>query len=162
MKRVLLNTFFALFAFYSTGANANLGANQYYQKIITILTYSNVPKDARICVYKDVATGSDFASYVRKNNLKYAVGHVSEDNFLRSSCNVVYFPNTAPIVQNTLLMKYPRPILSISNRNYECEVGSAFCLYQRNDKSVSVKINLDTLVRSKVKVDPRVLQMLSK
>ena len=48
------------------------------------------------------------------------------------------------------------PPLSFSSTNQACEIGSAFCLYTRNN-STAFKVNLDSLSQSKVRVDPRVL-----
>ena len=46
--------------------------------------------------------------------------------------------------------------LSFSSNNEECEIGSAFCLYQRPTRT-SFKVNLTSLSHSKAHVDPRVL-----
>lgn len=133
----------------------------HYQKIVSIVNYSNLPKNAQICVFKDVSTGAELTSYLQKHKLSYSTKHITEENFKTSACQVVYFPNTAPVVQNKLILAHNKPILSISDRNLECEVGSAFCLYQQSRSTVGVKVNLDTLIRSRVKIDPRVLKMLS-
>lgn len=51
-----------------------------------------------------------------------------------------------------------RPVLVIAEEDFECEVGSMFCLNIR-DQQVSFRVNLDTLARSGVHVHPAVLQL---
>ncbi|WP_354687560.1 YfiR family protein [Cupriavidus necator] len=51
-----------------------------------------------------------------------------------------------------------RPVLVIAEQDFECEVGSMFCLNIR-DNQVSFRVNLDTLARSGVHVHPGVLQL---
>ncbi|MNN73616.1 hypothetical protein D3C81_1897490 [compost metagenome] len=51
-----------------------------------------------------------------------------------------------------------RPVLVIAEEDFECEVGSMFCLNIRENQ-VSFRVNLDTLARSGVHVHPSVLQL---
>lgn len=51
-----------------------------------------------------------------------------------------------------------RPVLVVTEEDFECEVGSMFCLNIR-DNQVSFRVNLDTLARSGVHVHPGVLQL---
>ncbi|WP_317925420.1 MULTISPECIES: YfiR family protein [unclassified Cupriavidus] len=51
-----------------------------------------------------------------------------------------------------------RPVLVIAEEDFECEVGSMFCLNIR-ESQVSFRVNLDTLSRSGVHVHPGVLQL---
>ncbi|WP_265921562.1 YfiR family protein [Cupriavidus nantongensis] len=51
-----------------------------------------------------------------------------------------------------------RPVLVIAEEDFECEVGSMFCLNIR-DSQVSFRVNLDTLARSGVHMHPGVLQL---
>ena len=46
--------------------------------------------------------------------------------------------------------------LTFSSNNTECELGSAFCLYQ-NKTRTPFKVNLASLSQSQARVDPRVL-----
>jgi len=51
-----------------------------------------------------------------------------------------------------------RPVLVISEEDFECEAGSMFCLNIR-DNQVSFRVNLDSIARSGVHVHPAVLQL---
>lgn len=51
-----------------------------------------------------------------------------------------------------------QPVLVISEGDFECEVGSMFCLSVR-DTQVSFRVNLDSVARSGIHVHPGVLQL---
>lgn len=129
----------------------------HYQTTLHILNYSNLPKTARFCVF-DSATAKGFTQYFKKQSVDYDVHLASVDTLQSSHCQVVYFTKTPAQEQVKLIQSLSTPLLSMSENNEVCEIGSAFCLY-RKDKSVSVKINMEMLGRSKVKVDPRVIYM---
>jgi len=51
-----------------------------------------------------------------------------------------------------------KPVLVIAEEDFECEVGSMFCLNIR-ESQVSFRINLDAIARSGIHVHPGVLQL---
>jgi len=51
-----------------------------------------------------------------------------------------------------------RPVLSISEADDLCTVGSLFCL-RVNDEQVTFEVNLDSVARSGVRIHPSVLQL---
>lgn len=51
-----------------------------------------------------------------------------------------------------------RPVLVIAEEDFECEVGSMFCLNIRENQ-VSFRVNLDSIARSGIHVHPGVLQL---
>ena len=51
-----------------------------------------------------------------------------------------------------------RPVLSISESDDLCTVGSLFCLRVTDDQ-VSFEVNLDSVARSGVRIHPSVLQL---
>jgi hypothetical protein len=51
-----------------------------------------------------------------------------------------------------------RPVLSISESDDQCAVGSLFCLRVTDDQ-VSFEVNLDSVARSGVRIHPSVLQL---
>ena len=51
-----------------------------------------------------------------------------------------------------------RPVLSISESDDQCTVGSLFCL-RVSDEQVSFEVNLDSVARSGVRIHPSVLQL---
>ncbi|MGO4330230.1 YfiR family protein [Cupriavidus sp. 2TAF22] len=51
-----------------------------------------------------------------------------------------------------------RPVLVITEEDFECEVGSMFCLSVA-DNRVSFRVNLDSVARSGIHIHPGVLQL---
>lgn len=78
---------------------------------------------------------------------------------LASSCDVVYLGDVnADQKQDFIHRITGYSILTISEKDMECAVGSAFCLQISNDQA-GFKVNLDSLARSGVRVHPNVLQL---
>lgn len=85
-----------------------------------------------------------------------------DDPQLATSCDVVYLGEVnADQKQNFFHRISGHSILSISEKDMECAVGSAFCLQISNDQA-GFKVNLDSLARSGVRVHPNVLQLARK
>jgi hypothetical protein len=75
---------------------------------------------------------------------------------LSAQCDVIYFGNVSPADQQKVIAtRQNRPILTISEDN-DCEIGSSFCL-QTTSSPITFLVNLDSLTRSGVRVDPNVL-----
>ncbi|SQB41906.1 Uncharacterised protein [Citrobacter koseri] len=76
-----------------------------------------------------------------------------------SRCDGFYFGSESPAYQVELTNKYPsKALLLIAEQNTECIIGSAFCLIINNDE-VRFSVNLDSLSRSGVRVNPDVLML---
>lgn len=150
--------FIMLFSLCSVAMAKN---DDYYKTIIRILTYSDLSPSARICVFNDNAIAQSFQQYVLKSQKShYAVVGVNSANFKATSCQVVYFSRLSAKEENQLIRSYPKQkLLSISDNNQQCEIGSAICLSTRQDKPIAVAVNLDALARSQVKIDYQILRM---
>lgn len=84
------------------------------------------------------------------------------DPQLETRCDVVYLGEVnAEQKQDFINRITGHSILSISEKDMECAVGSAFCLQISNDQT-GFKVNLDALARSGVRVHPNVLQLARK
>ena len=76
---------------------------------------------------------------------------------LLSQCDGLYFGSESPQQQLQIIEQYhPRPLLLIAEQNTQCTLGSSFCLNIKNSH-VSFSVNLDSLTRSGVRVNPDVL-----
>lgn len=73
-----------------------------------------------------------------------------------SQCDAIYFGNETPLQQKKVLQQHQSPLLLIAEQNNTCEIGSAFCLEFKHN-SVTFSVNLDSLARCKVRVNPAVL-----
>ncbi|MFT2789381.1 YfiR family protein [Serratia sp. T13T92] len=81
---------------------------------------------------------------------------------LATSCDVVYLGDVNAAQKQDFFHRISgHSILSISEKDMECAVGSAFCLQISNDQA-GFKVNLDSLARSGVRVHPNVLQLARK
>ena len=76
----------------------------------------------------------------------------------RNECNVLYFVDTVDQIQQRILNYKYDGILTISEQNPECAIGSTFCLYRHADK-YSFKVNLVSLKKSNIRVNSKVLML---
>lgn len=86
---------------------------------------------------------------------------ISKQNYdvgvLNAQCDVIYFGDISPTQQQKVLsVRQNRPVLTISELNSNCELGSIFCL-DAESSPVSFKVNLDALAQSGVHINPNVL-----
>ncbi|MCJ8146936.1 YfiR family protein [Acinetobacter sp. A3.8] len=77
-----------------------------------------------------------------------------------SRCQILYFVNTPDDVQQRLINGLKQHTLTISEKNEQCAIGSAVCLYRANQQ-YRFKINMDSLKQSEIQMDSKVL-LLSK
>ncbi|MFT3815904.1 MAG: YfiR family protein [Acidovorax sp.] len=82
-----------------------------------------------------------------------------DDSHLNTECDSVYAGSLSDDEWRQLVARIGnRPLLSISERQDLCRIGGMFCLDVR-PSGVSFEINLDSVARSGVRVNPRVLQL---
>lgn len=76
-----------------------------------------------------------------------------------SDCNALYLGKLTDEERSTLFQRLNgQPVLSISERDDRCIVGTLFCL-RVGDEQVSFEVNLDSVARSGVRIHPSVLQL---
>ena len=130
-----------------------------YHTSLAILSYAKWPTNTpEICVVNN----NPFAQQL-KNNLPadspYKVSNKHSSELRSSNCTVLFFSNLSDKEeQNILNTAVNYPALSISSNNLNCETGSAFCLYKKN-QSYAFKVNMESLTQSKIHIDPRVLML---
>jgi YfiR/HmsC-like len=74
-------------------------------------------------------------------------------------CDILYI-GAMPTADHRQLMNWlrNRPVLTMTDNDAECLSGAAFCFRQRSG-GLSFSMNIDAITRSKLSVDPRVLQL---
>jgi hypothetical protein len=78
---------------------------------------------------------------------------------LALNCDALYLGSMTDVRRKQLSADLTgRPVLVISEEDFECEAGSMFCLHFR-DGQVSFRVNLDAIARSGIHVHPGVLQL---
>lgn len=81
-----------------------------------------------------------------------------EQEAFSARCNALYFGRESAEQQQNIINHFQQPLLTISEQNPDCVMGSAFCL-QMNASRVTFSVNLDALSRSGVRVNPDVLML---
>lgn len=127
-----------------------------------IVSYTHWPAlsgPPRLCIF----SSSRFASVLEDSSdipLPYqpVIIHTAQEA-LTAHCDGVYFGSESPSAQVELTNNYPsKALLLIAEQNDECIIGSAFCLIINNN-DVRFAVNLDSLSRSGVRVNPDVLML---
>lgn len=74
-------------------------------------------------------------------------------------CDVIYL-GQMPVADRRRLIDWVRyrPVLTITDVDPDCLLGAAFCLTRQGD-GIRFAMNIDAVTRSKLAVDPRVLQL---
>lgn len=81
------------------------------------------------------------------------------DPSIPESCDAVYIGRLNTLQRQQLFRDISaHPILSISESDDSCTVGSMFCL-NVTDEQVTFEVNLDSVARSGVRIHPSVLQL---
>lgn len=162
--KILLLIIPAIFSTFSSGTLAQTEQNtaESVATIVTgIISYTRWPQLQglpRLCLFSSATwslrlaephSGQPYSPVIVKD-----IGQA-----LIARCDAVYFGTETPQQQLQLQTDYQgRPQLYIAERNPDCSVGSAFCLNIAAGK-VSFAVNLDSLSRSGVRVNPDVLML---
>ena len=78
---------------------------------------------------------------------------------IATECDAVYIGELSAEERSGLFTSLiGHPVLSISEADEHCAVGSLFCL-RVSDQQVSFEVNLDSVARSGVRIHPSVLQL---
>ncbi|MDR6291108.1 MULTISPECIES: YfiR family protein [Inquilinus] len=134
------------------------------QEVLGILSYTRwpaEPPELRLCVVgsadyaDDLLAGATQASGRPVRSRRLTPG----DPRIGTECDVVYLGALGEAERRPLYAQLvDRPILSISERDASCTVGSMFCL-QIEDTQIWFQVNLDSVARSRVRINPKVLQL---
>lgn len=136
------------------------------QTVLGIISYTHwpaAPNPLTLCVVAHPVYADDLL----EDDLMVGGTHVvtkemdAGDPGMGTQCNAVYF-GTLPDNQDVALSQHltGHPVLSISEANATCAAGSMFCLRIGRTR-VTFRVNLDSVARSGVSVDPQVLLLSS-
>ena len=87
----------------------------------------------------------------------YTSQQLLKNPLLLKNCRVLYFAKTADDVQQQIINQTSQ-VLSISENNPNCTIGSSFCIY-KDKNHYHFKVNLSALHRSKIQVNSKVLSL---
>ena len=145
----------------SPAAQAASKEDEVAQKVFAIISYSKweTPQPVQLCItgnskFSDAIEAAGQAAYWPR--VTVSKQHY-DAKLLAGQCDVIFFGNITPAQQqNVIAARQNRPLLTITDSNADCEIGSSFCLEPENSP-VSFKVNLDSLTRSGIYVNPNVL-----
>lgn len=132
--------------------------------VLGILSYARWPgmsTDLRLCVlaptqYADALLGQPHVSVGRK---VIPQRYMVDSPDLAHACDAIY---TGVLTSEEKRVLYGRlngqSVLSISEDDPECTVGPMFCL-DVSDAQVAFQVNLDSVARSGVRINPNVLKL---
>ena len=143
---------------------ADQRAKSVTQVVLGILSYARWPVEPaqlRLCIVgpteytDDLVKGTTLAT-----GRPVTVQRLLADNpSIASECDAVYIGKLTQEERGRLFASLTgRPVLSISESDDQCTVGSLFCL-RVSDDQVSFEVNLDSVARSGVRIHPSVLQL---
>lgn len=142
----------------SSVSYANSTQNIYMMtfSILSYVKWSNPTPN--FCIVDDPTTATAFAQIVDQKKSNLNIVHVSANHIVQKKCDAVFFTQFNPNIEQKIInsLKIP-PALSFSTNNTDCEIGSVFCLYTSKTGKSLFKVNLDSLAKTKIHIDPRVL-----
>jgi len=143
---------------------ADQRAKSVTQVVLGILSYARWPVEPaqlRLCIVgpteytDDLVKGTTQATGRPVTVRRLLAGNPS----IAGECDAVYIGKLTSDERSQLFASLTgRPVLSISERDDPCTVGSLFCL-RVSDEQVSFEVNLDSVARSGVRIHPSVLQL---
>ncbi|MFK0379270.1 YfiR family protein [Pandoraea sp. NPDC090278] len=145
-----------------SGRDANV--RQVVLGIISFTRWPTTPAKVRMCV----AGNTDYARDLLAAQPSGSAPPVEAQRIaplepaIGSLCDVLYLGAMSDTERRQVLANLAgHPVLTISERNDSCTIGTMFCLNVDADR-VTFDINLDTVARSGVRVHPNVLKLARK
>lgn len=132
--------------------------------IVSFTRWPSEPHPIRLCVVTPAAHAAPLAQSMTSNTARPAIAleFAPADPELESGCDVVYVEALAEAQQARLFQRLAgHPVLSIGGSEDACSMGALFCLTGPQE-AVSFAANLDTIVRSGLHINPKVLLLARK
>nr|WP_246527046.1 YfiR family protein [Plastoroseomonas hellenica] len=133
------------------------------QVVLGILSYArwpNDPPELRFCVLADAAYANGLLTgTLQSANRPIRAQRIAIESEALTTCHVVYVGRTSTVDHRRIFARLAGlPILSISEDDPSCSVGSMFCL-RVEEAQVSFQVNLDQIARSGLRIHPNVLRL---
>ncbi|MFI7855892.1 MULTISPECIES: YfiR family protein [Pseudomonas] len=148
----------------ATSVQALHRAKAVTQVVLGILSYArwpSAPVPLRLCLVGPTEYADDLIKGNLQNNGQSLQVRrlLANDPQLAQACDAVYIGKLDDTDRNRLFhVLSGRPVVSISEADDPCTVGSLFCL-RVSDQQVAFEVNLDSVARSGVRIHPSVLQL---
>lgn len=148
----------------ASAAQAQQRAKAVTQVVLGILSYARWPVEPvplRLCL----AGPTEYADDLIKGNAQNSGQPLqvrrllADDPRIATACDALYIGKLEQGARERLFHAISgHPVLSISEADDACTVGSLFCL-RVGDDQVAFEVNLDSVARSGVRIHPSVLQL---
>jgi len=148
----------------TTAAQAQQRAKAVTQVVLGIFSYARWPVEPsplRLCLVGPTEYADDLIKgHVQESGRPLQVRRLlADDSQVAQACDAVYIGNLDHGQRDRLFQRITGyPVLSISEADDPCTVGSLFCL-RVSDQQVAFEVNLDSVARSGVRIHPSVLQL---
>lgn len=148
----------------ATAAQAQQRARAVTQVVLGILSYARWPTEPvplRLCLVGPTEYADDLIKGSVQNSGQPLLVRrlLADDRQVAQACDAVYIGKLDDGQRDRLFQAISgRPVLSISEADDPCTVGSLFCL-RVSDQQVAFEVNLDSVARSGVRIHPSVLQL---
>lgn len=149
---------FGILLIFSSLSHAN-STHNIYMMTLSILSYVKwTDENPTFCVIDSPSLSGIFSQTFKQQNSNFIVESISSNEVTNKRCDAIFLNQLTPNNEQKIINNVAnRSTLSFSNNNLECEVGSVFCLYTSKVGNTRFKVNLDSLAKTKIHIDPRVL-----
>ncbi|PWB35467.1 DUF4154 domain-containing protein [Pseudomonas sp. SDI] len=134
------------------------------QVVLGILSYARWPVEPtqlRLCLIGPTEYADDLVKGTTQATGRPMLVRrlLAGDRRILGECDAVYIGKLSATERGQLFTSLNgHPVLSISEADDPCTVGSLFCL-RVGDQQVAFEVNLDSVARSGVRIHPSVLQL---
>ncbi|QBF25041.1 YfiR family protein [Pseudomonas tructae] len=150
-----------------SAATANLAeqrAEAVTQVVLGILSYARWPVEPaqlRLCLIGPTEYADDLVKGTTQATGRPVLVRrlLADDPRIANECDAIYIGTLSQNERTRLFSALSgHPVLSMSEADDPCTVGSLFCL-RVSDRQVAFDVNLDSVARSGVRIHPSVLQL---
>ena len=148
----------------ATAVQAQQRAKAVTQVVLGIFSYARWPVEPtplRLCLIGPTEYADDLIKgHVQESGRPLQVRRLlADDGQVAQACDAIYIGKLDQGQRDRLFQRVSgHPVLSISEADDPCTVGSLFCL-RVSDQQVAFEVNLDSVARSGVRIHPSVLQL---
>ncbi len=149
-----------------TGIEVGPGSDPYAPAVArlvrSIVEYSRWPDNPRslsLCIVGTASHAKDISDAVLTDGRRIEPRHLVADRLDPSSCKIVYIGEMSlSAMRNINERVRGKAVLTIAEDDPGCRSRSMFCI-RYFPRSISFGMNIDSISRSGVRVDPRVLRL---
>lgn len=156
--------YFLIFTLFHCSSIYAISTHDVFETTFSIFSYTKwdtVPP-ITICIVDNPKLTQQFKAATTQNKHHYTIEAIESKNINQKNCDALLFSSMTPQQEAKTINNIQKSsVLTLSLNNEACEIGSAICLYKR-DQHTAFKVNMTSLSKSKIHIDPRVLLLTKK